>query len=1106
MVINKNEWRVAIDVKKRDSKPSLVFVQQDINANQLNIQLFDNGKVLDISTANSATITILKSDSLVVQAAATIEDATNGKLSYILSAQALGALGNTRATIELYGDDSVRITSAIFNYVVIAALDDLGSSEIISEAEYAILTTLITEINNFNHKGEYVAETQYYEKNVVSYLGSSYMATQDTLGNLPTNVTYWQLTASKGDPSDMTKAVYDPTNVSSDAFDMGNMVESSTKKVLTDVERDKIGKYLSSGVVVEPSKTDLGTGSVTIGAGTYRFFPSTDFTGSIVQREITGDTFILTDGDINYVVAKYNSGIPTVEVTLDVNDINTSDVLPVLTIARDGNDLVILDWNTAANGLSNKLQDRLVKIHRFEIESGLSISASLLKLLSTTGVVWYGSKKITLDAVNTALAENDIYLFENTNGTWTKTVVDDIDNLQYNDPVTGFQTLTSNRYSVSWVFRTVDDSKKRFGIILGNGDYTLSQAQSSYMPVIPNKMAAMGVFVGRIIIKKGATSPYSVEQVQSVSLAYTQVSDHNNLTGLQGGQADQYYHLTSAEKTKVEQISVTQPVDLDDMETDIDSIKNASRSSIQTSQKPVDTFPTGTLDGKVLSVIGGQSIANSVANNGFTLDSNVDGLADNLTVGANITVYSWVSGAQTISLDYANASIDNHVAFDNAIFDDTEIDDTGEWFFVIDVKNNEIDAQQFTLNRGYYIFKTETIQPSERKYVLYKGTMPNAGGGGSRTKLVIGTIISSQKSFTIYNVHAINMTQYGLTSKTEAEMLDIVRQLDAGTDLQHSTLDVETVTKNLFDKTVRTLNKYIDKDDGTLKPSTIADVSDWIKVSAGSTIFINNSIGYCTFNNDKQYLNGVYSLGAVSIVENGYVRYAVNKTNVDSSQLENGSSFTFYKPFNNNLFQPQITLRSLPNLVRDYLKNATLDGGVYKPLKSWEHEQNVSTPEAVVGVVAINVTNYPLAKTGGTWINDITGGGVENGIIGTDSTSASGTLQYELATPVITPLTLDEIMSFSSGTIYQHQTVMSEIALNTSVNQGSQIEGNTDMIESLDDKVKHIEGGTATGSATVTFDTAFAIAPAVMPSDVTSITTTGFTMNGSGGDWIATEK
>lgn len=48
-------------------------------------------------------------------------------------------------------------------------------------------------------RGEYNAGTTYSTGDSVSYNGSSYVALQETTGNPPTNTTYWQLIAAKGD-------------------------------------------------------------------------------------------------------------------------------------------------------------------------------------------------------------------------------------------------------------------------------------------------------------------------------------------------------------------------------------------------------------------------------------------------------------------------------------------------------------------------------------------------------------------------------------------------------------------------------------------------------------------------------------------------------------------------------------------------------------------------------------------------------------------------------------------------------------------------------------------------------------------------------------------
>jgi len=87
----------------------------------------------------------------------------------------------------------------------------------------------------------YVAGTTYVIGNKVSYLGSSYRCKLESLGNLPTNDVYWLLIAAKGidgdGAGDMLISTYDPSSVSGDTFDMANMKETTTEKVLTAQER-----------------------------------------------------------------------------------------------------------------------------------------------------------------------------------------------------------------------------------------------------------------------------------------------------------------------------------------------------------------------------------------------------------------------------------------------------------------------------------------------------------------------------------------------------------------------------------------------------------------------------------------------------------------------------------------------------------------------------------------------------------------------------------------------------------------------------------------------------------------------------------------------------
>ncbi len=59
-------------------------------------------------------------------------------------------------------------------------------------------TTINAGRVRFVSRGTYNNSTQYYLFDLVDYNGSSYIAKENTVGNLPTNTTYWQLIAEKG--------------------------------------------------------------------------------------------------------------------------------------------------------------------------------------------------------------------------------------------------------------------------------------------------------------------------------------------------------------------------------------------------------------------------------------------------------------------------------------------------------------------------------------------------------------------------------------------------------------------------------------------------------------------------------------------------------------------------------------------------------------------------------------------------------------------------------------------------------------------------------------------------------------------------------------------
>lgn len=109
-------------------------------------------------------------------------------------------------------------------------------------------------------KGEYNAATTYEMLDLVSYNGSSYVAKGTTTGNLPTNTTYWQLSAYGGSAANVAAdfAVIETTGYASRHYNVGDfLVDENSQLVRATVEILQ-GSAIAIGTNVElKSVTEL---------------------------------------------------------------------------------------------------------------------------------------------------------------------------------------------------------------------------------------------------------------------------------------------------------------------------------------------------------------------------------------------------------------------------------------------------------------------------------------------------------------------------------------------------------------------------------------------------------------------------------------------------------------------------------------------------------------------------------------------------------------------------------------------------------------------------------------------------------------------------------
>lgn len=307
----------------------------------------------------------------------------------------------------------------------------------------------------------------------------------------------------------------------------------------------RLGLEKYAGVVTKPSYTDNGDGSVTIGSGVYRLHSASTGNSVVLEYALAGGTFTLTDGVINYIYVSYNAGSPAVLHTVTRSDISSSYLTttsPIYTIYRAGTVLYYLDWDTSGLAAIEKLLLRIINTQRFQRESGLALSDSGSQQFQiTSGVVWYGLNNESLDAVDSATDDTNLMYWDGAQ--WVESNVRTFNNSQYQTPA-GLASLSPNRYAVNWVYRAIAHGTKRACILLGEGDYKLSDAQESTVPAsIPAGLQSIGMLVGRIIVMNGDTAATQVDSAFEVILGTSGAVEHNDLSGLQGGDGTDYYHL-----------------------------------------------------------------------------------------------------------------------------------------------------------------------------------------------------------------------------------------------------------------------------------------------------------------------------------------------------------------------------------------------------------------------------------------------------------------------------------------------------------------------------------------------------------------------------------
>lgn len=317
--------------------------------------------------------------------------------------------------------------------------------------------------------------------------------------------------------------------------------------------QDLINVTQSAGKLTGGNITDNGDGTVAVSAGTGLIKTTDSDVGVTKTFDWSANSSVsLTDNSSNYIYVDYNGGSPQIVASTSLpSDKNTNVVLGL--VYRDGTDLHI---TTAGQVITNYAQKTLWKDleinGRFQRVNGMMLSETGTRNIAiTSGTYYVGLTKVTFPGFDTSGTDTFTYYYRDGSGGWTKvTGQTQIDNLHYDDGSGTLATLSNpsgwrTYYGVHWVYADVEGE---VFVVYGQGNYLLTDAQNAQPPAsLPEIITSIGQVIGKIIIKKNASSFESVESAFDFCFVPTTVVEHNALTGLQGGTSDEYYHLTADE-------------------------------------------------------------------------------------------------------------------------------------------------------------------------------------------------------------------------------------------------------------------------------------------------------------------------------------------------------------------------------------------------------------------------------------------------------------------------------------------------------------------------------------------------------------------------------
>ena len=313
----------------------------------------------------------------------------------------------------------------------------------------------------------------------------------------------------------------------------------------------------SPGKISGGDFTDNGDGTIAVSAGTGIIKTTDSDTGDGKFFDWAQNSSVsLTDNSTNYVYVDYNSGSPQVVAsTTKPTDHNTKILLGL--VYREGTTLHMTSAGQVVSNFAQKSSWKDFNINgKFQRSDGMIISESGTRNIAvSSGHIYAGLTRVDFPAFDSSGSDTYRQFYRDGSGGWAEVTGATQEDNQYYDDGSGTLASLSTNYKTCRYFYADPDG--HIFQVYGQNQYSnLGNAIEEDAPSsLPDVISSIGTLIGKVIVKQGKTNFKKVLSAFLSDVTYAGVTDHNDLSGIQGGGSDEYYHLTSAEHTKATQIA-----------------------------------------------------------------------------------------------------------------------------------------------------------------------------------------------------------------------------------------------------------------------------------------------------------------------------------------------------------------------------------------------------------------------------------------------------------------------------------------------------------------------------------------------------------------------